>query len=92
MAKKVLPSILLIMAFNLCLYAGTGGAEVSSWYTDISAALQGNWGKLGAVAFTILAFLALKAGGIVVGAFLFFLGMSFGTIPSMIDSRYTMLF
>lgn len=92
MAKKVLPFILLFIAFNVSLYAGTGGAEVSSWYTDLSSALQGSWGKLGAIAFIVMALLALKSGGIVPGAFLFFLGISIGTIPSMVDARYTMLF
>lgn len=92
MIKKTLPFLLLLLAFNISLYAGTGGAEVSSWYTDLSADLQGYWGKLGAVAFIIGALLALKQGGIVPGAFLFFLGISIGTIPAMIDSRYTICF
>lgn len=92
MFKRVLPYILVLILFNASLYAGTGGAEVASWYTELSAALQGNWGKLGALAFVILAVLALKSGGIIPGGLLFFLGMSIGTIPGMVDSRYTMLF
>lgn len=92
MLKKAMPYLLLLIAFNISLYAGTGGAEVASWYTDLSSALQGSWGKLGAVAFIVMALLALKQGGIVPGAFLFFLGISIGTIPSMIDSKYTLLF
>lgn len=92
MAKKILPFILMFIAFNVSLYAGTGGAEVGSWYTDLSAALQGTWGKLGAVAFIVLALLALKQGGVVPGAFLFFLGISIGTIPDIIDAKYTLGF
>jgi hypothetical protein len=92
MVKKLLPFVLLFLMFNVSLYAGTGGAEVASWYTDLSASLQGSWGKLGAVAFIVMALMALKQGGIVPGAFLFFLGISIGTIPGMIDARYTMLF
>ncbi|TDA63645.1 hypothetical protein E0765_07360 [Sulfuricurvum sp. IAE1] len=92
MTKKVLPFILLLMAFNMSLYAGTGGAEVATWYTDISSALQGSWGKLGAVALIVMALLALKNGGILPGVFLFFLGISIGGIPAMVDARYTMSF
>lgn len=92
MLKRVLPYLLLLALFNASLYAGTGGAEISSWYTEISADLQGSWGKLGAIAFVVLAMLALKSGGIIPSGLLFFLGMSIGTIPNMVDSRYTMLF
>jgi energy-converting hydrogenase Eha subunit B len=92
MFKKVMPYLFLLVAFNISLYAGTGGDEVASWYTNLSSALEGYWGKLGAVAFIVMALLALKQGGIVPGAFLFFLGISIGTIPSMIDARYTLLF
>lgn len=92
MTKKVLPFILLLIAFNVSLYAGTGGAEVTSWYTDISSALKGSWGKLGAVALIVMALLALKSGGILPGVFLFFLGISIGGIPDMVDARYTMSF
>ncbi|MFA6396628.1 MAG: hypothetical protein WCW84_11740 [Sulfurimonas sp.] len=90
--KRVLPFVLLFLAFNASLYAGTGGAEIATWYTTVSAALKGAWGKIGAVVFIVMALMALKQGGIVPGGFLFFLGISIGTIPDIIDAKYTMLF
>lgn len=92
MFKKLFPFLAIFILFNASLYAGTGGAEIASWYTDLSSALQGTWGKLGAVVFIVLAMLAAKSGGIVPAGFLLFLSFSIGTIPSMVDARYTMLF
>jgi len=73
-------------------FAGTGGAEVSSWWTDLSNGLKGTWGKLIAAAFIGLAFVAGKSGGVIPALFLFFLGISVGTIPDIVNARYTITF
>lgn len=72
--------------------AGTGGSEVSSWWTDLSNGLKGTWGKIIAAAFIGLAFIAGKSGGIIPAIFMFFLGISVGTIPDIVNSRYTITF
>lgn len=72
--------------------AGTGGSEISSWWTDLTNALKGTWGKLIAAAFIGLAFIAGKSGGIIPAIFMFFLGISVGTIPDIVDARYTVTF
>lgn len=92
MAKKFFPVLALLLVFQAALFAGTGGSEIASWYTTLSSALQGTWGKIAAAAFIGMSLLALKQGGIVPGIFLFLLGISVGTIPQIIDARYTMLF
>jgi len=73
-------------------FAGTGGSEVSSWYNDIAAALQGFWGKLIAMAFIGLSLVAFKDGAIVLGIFLVFLGLGVGIIPEIVDARFTLTF
>jgi len=84
-------AVFIVSAFIITSsFAGTGGSEIASWYTDISNALQGTWGKIGAVAFIVLSIMILKNGSILGGAFLFFLGLSIGTIPDIVDSTYTL--
>ena len=73
-------------------FAATGGAEIASWWTDLSNALKGYWGKLIAAAFIGLALIAGKSGGIIPAIFMFFLGISVGTIPDIIDNRYVATF
>jgi len=80
---------LMLSFFAVSALAGTGGSEVSSWYTDLSGNVKGFWGKIIAFAFMAVAIMAFKGGMIVVGIFMGFLGMSIGTIPDMIDSKYT---
>lgn len=89
--KRLLPLLALWAMFGVSVYAGTGGAEVASWYTDLSAALQGTWGKIIAVVFIGLSLMSFKQGLIVPGLFLVFLGLSVGTIPGIVDSKFTML-
>ena len=72
--------------------AGTGGSEISSWWTDLSSALKGTWGKLIAAAFIGLAIIAGKSGGVIPAIFMFFLGISVGTIPDIVDTKYTLTF
>ena len=72
--------------------AGTGGAEVQTWWTDLTNGLKGYWGKIIAIAFIGLAILAGKSGSIIFAFFLFFIGLSIGTLPDIVDSRYTLLF
>ena len=87
--SKMLLIGLILALFSVSAYAGTGGSEVASWYTDISAALKGGWGKIIATVFIAIAFMAFKGGGIVIGIFMGFLGLSIGSIPDIIDSKYT---
>ena len=89
--KKLLPLILLLGLFHISLQAGTGGAEVSSWWVTVSDGLKGGWGKLIAVVFIGLAFITFRTGAIIGGIFLFLLGISAGSIPDMIDAKYTLL-
>mgnify|MGYP006875499370 CR=1 FL=1 len=37
---------ILLGLLGVSAFAGTGGSEVNDWYNDISAALQGTWGKI----------------------------------------------
>ncbi len=87
--NKLLIVAVVLAVFSISAFAGTGGSEVASWYTDISAGLKGGWGKIIAAVFIAIAFMAFKGGGIVIGIFMGFLGLSVGSIPDIIDSKYT---
>jgi hypothetical protein len=87
--NKILLVGLILALFSVSAFAGTGGSEVASWYIDISAALKGGWGKIIATVFIAIAFMAFKGGEIVIGIFMGFLGLSIGSIPDIIDSKYT---
>ena len=82
---------LLLTLFSSAAFAGTGGAELSSWYTDISNALTGTWGKIIAAFFIGTAVIIFKQGGIVGGIFMVLLGLSIGSIPTIINSKYTLI-
>lgn len=88
-AKFILALSVFVLGINA--FAGTGGAELQDWYTDISGALQGFWGKIIAAAFMGIAIILFKGGGIMGGIFMMMLGLSIGMIPDIIDSRYTAL-
>ncbi len=94
---KVLPLLALALVLGLALVpelamAGTGGAEVQAWYTDISNALKGFWGKLIALAFIGFSLIAFKQGAIIPAIFLIFIGLGVGIIPDMVDARFTLTF
>jgi hypothetical protein len=73
-------------------FAGGGGSEVSGWYTDISNALKGFWGKLIAMAFIGFSLVAFKEGAIIPAIFLIFVGLGVGIIPDIVDARFTLTF
>jgi hypothetical protein len=73
-------------------FAGTGGTEVSGWYTDVSDALRGIWGKLIAMAFIGFSLVMFKEGAIVPAIFLIFVGLGVGVIPDIVDARFTLTF
>jgi hypothetical protein len=73
-------------------FAGTGGSEVATWYTDISSALRGFWGKLIAMAFIGFSLVFFKEGAIIPAIFLIFIGLGVGIIPDMVDARFTLTF
>jgi hypothetical protein len=73
-------------------FAGTGGAEVASWYNDIARALEGFWGKLIAMAFIGFSLVAFKEGAIIPAIFLIFVGLGVGIIPEIVDARFTLTF
>lgn len=81
----------LVLVPDLAM-AGTGGADVQSWYTDISGALKGFWGKLIALAFIGFSLMAFKQGAIIPAIFLIFIGLGVGTIPDVVDARFTLTF
>lgn len=87
---KVLIGLALVF-FGMNAFAGTGGAELQAWYTDISSALQGFWGKIIAAAFMGIAIILFKGGGIIGGIFMMMIGLSVGMIPDIIDSKFTAL-
>lgn len=93
MDRKKLFLVLLMLAglFSVSAFAGTGGSEIESWYTDISGSLKGTWGKLIAVGFIGIAIILFKGGNIVGGIFMVTLGLSIGIIPDMVDAKYTAL-
>ena len=62
---------------------------MNDWYNDISAALQGTWGKIIAVAFLGLTIILFKGGAILAGIFMMMVGFGVGMIPDMVDARYT---
>ena len=75
MNKKLFLKIFILLGLlGVSAFAGTGGSEVNDWYNDISAALQGTWGKIIAVAFLGLTIILFKGGAM---------------IPDMVDARYT---
>ena len=82
---------LLLTLFSSAAFAGTGGAELSTWYTDISDALTGTWGKNYCRFFIGTAVIIFKQGGIVGGIFMVLLGLSIGSIPTIINSKYTLI-
>jgi hypothetical protein len=73
-------------------FAGTGGTEVAGWYTDVSNALKGIWGKLIAMAFIGFSLVAFKEGAIIPAIFLIFVGLGVGIIPDIVDARFTLTF
>ena len=83
--------ITLLLGLVTSAFAGTGGSEVASWYTDISASLKGSWGKIIAVIFIGIAIILFKGGMVIGGLFMVTIGMSIGMIPDMVDSKYTAL-
>lgn len=95
---KVMPLFALALVLSALVLvpdlamAGTGGAEVQSWYADISAALKGFWGKLIALAFIGFSLVAFKQGAIVPAIFLIFVGLGVGIIPDIVDARFTLTF
>ncbi len=92
MKKNTLLKMLAIFAlFGAALYAGTGGSEVASWYTDIADALKGTWGKIIAVAFLGFTIILFKGGQVLGGIFMMLVGLSIGTIPDIVDSKYSAL-
>ena len=88
----VLGLLLAADPFVSFAFAGTGGTELNSWWTELSDALKGTWGKLIAAAFIGLAIITGKSGGIIPAIFLFLIGISIGTIPDIVDARYTATF
>lgn len=95
---KVMPLFALALVLSVLVLvpdlamAGTGGAEVQSWYTDISGALKGFWGKLIALAFIGFSLIAFKQGAIIPAIFLIFVGLGVGVIPDIVDARFTLTF
>lgn len=90
MKKNLLKTLVgLLLIVGVAAYAGTGGSEVTSWYNDMSGALKGFWGKIIALFFIGLAIMLFRQGTIMGGMFMGFLGLSIGTIPEMIDAKYT---
>ena len=89
--KSIVLFALLLILGGTSLFAGTGGAELQTWYQDISAALQGFWGKIIAAVFLGICIILFKGGAIVGGIFMMMLGLSVGMIPDIIDSKYTAL-
>ncbi len=91
MNKKLFLVIVLFLGLSSIAFAGTGGAELSTWYTDLSGGLKGAWGKVIAVAFIAIALMLFKNGAIIAGVFMIFLGLSVGTIPDIVDAKFTAL-
>lgn len=89
--KAIILALFILGIFSANAFAGTGGAELQTWYTDISSSLQGFWGKIIAVVFIGIAIILFKGGAIIGGIFMMMLGMSVGTIPDMVDSKFTAL-
>ena len=90
MNKKLFLKIFILLGLlGVSAFAGTGGSEVNDWYNDISAALQGTWGKIIAVAFLGLTIILFKQGAILAGIFMMMVGFGVGMIPDMVDARYT---
>lgn len=80
-----------ILAVGLA-FAGTGGAELTSAWDEITQGLQGFWGKLIAAVFVGLAVVALKGGQTIMAVTMFVIAMLIGAIPGIIDARYTLTF
>ena len=90
MNKKLFLKIFILLGLlGVSAFAGTDGSEVNDWYNDISAALQGTWGKIIAVAFLGLTIILFKGGAILAGIFMMMVGFGVGMIPDMVDARYT---
>lgn len=89
--KLILKVFVLLGILGVAAFAGTGGSEVDAWYTDISDALKGTWGKIIAVAFLGLTIILFKGGSILGGIFMMLVGLGVGTIPDIVDAKYTAL-
>jgi len=88
-------AVLLVGLFVLSpdlAFAGSGGTELSSWYTEISNALRGIWGKLIAMAFIGSSLMFFREGAIIPGIFLIFVGLGVGMIPDIVDARFSLTF
>ena len=89
--KLIIKLFVLLSLLGVSAFAGTGGSEVDAWYTDISDALKGTWGKIIAVAFLGLTIILFKGGSILGGIFMMLVGLGVGTIPDIVDAKYTAL-
>ncbi|HHJ63318.1 MAG TPA: hypothetical protein ENJ61_00260 [Aquifex aeolicus] len=73
-------------------FAGTGGAELSPIWDEISQGLQGFWGKIVAAAMVGLSIWIAKEGRYISALAVFIMGMVIGFIPGIVDSRYALTF
>ena len=84
--------MMLILVLAGVTFAGTGGSELSSIWTEISQGLQGFWGKIIAVLFIGFTLIAAKGGNMLMAFAMFVIAMLVGIVPGMIDARYTLTF
>lgn len=93
MRREVLAlAVMLSLAIAFNAFAGTGGGELQSMWQEIERGLQGFWGKLIAILFVGLALIAAKGGNMLMAFAMFIIGMLIGTIPGLIDARYSLTF
>lgn len=90
--KDLVFLITLIIVFTGMSFAGTGGSELASIWTEISNGLQGFWGKIIAVLFIGFTLIAARGGNMLMAFAMFIIAMLVGIIPGIIDARYTLTF
>lgn len=84
--------LLLLMLVGTPALAGTGGSELTSMWNEISAGLQGVWGKIIAILFVGFALMAGKGGNMLMAFAMFVIAMLIGTIPGIINARFSLTF
>ncbi len=85
-------ALFMVFVAGTTTFAGTGGSELTSVWTEISNGLQGFWGKIIAVLFVGLTLVAAKGGNMLMAFAMFVIAMVIGVIPGVIDARFTLTF
>lgn len=92
MTKKVAWFLMvsMMLLYAGMAFAGTGGMEVQSIWTDITNMLQGTLGKIIAIFLIGFAIKAAFSGAVLPAIMFFVLGLGIGMLPGIVNARFTL--